>query len=466
MKMDPLSSQVLQLLKQAPARILVIGGFAFEAGLLGRERSVVLPSLEAARELAEGLASGLAEPLDEPFDTVLWRAEALSLEGGLELFHQLLAPRGRLIAVMTCGARRAILLALLELGFVYLEEHEIPLPGTRVCLIALRRESFSVRALAAAEEKDILELFAPSFHVQRSVDHWRWKYEANPWGRRNVTVARSPEGELAAHYAGYPLPLVLAEGEARREMKAMQIGDTMTDPRFRQVGRGPTSLLGRCIRHYYTAFCEDRVAFNFGFNTGNIQKFSMLFAAAHRIEPVGFWQRPAAPPPETGGYKIERATRVGPAFDRFFDRVAPFYGLLVRRDAAYLRWRYLDCPDPPPFVILTARRFFRLVGYAVFRRRGDRLMWADALFHPRHLEAAGDLLRQALALPEHRGVEAIEAWFPPRPGWFWPYLSKLGFSARPEPNDLALMLVPHLEKNAADLLRERFYYTMGDGDLV
>lgn len=466
MKTDPLSSQVLQLLKQAPARVLVIGGFAFEAGLLGREITLELSSLEEA----EKAHSAGAEELAEPFDTLLWRApwrteEASSHE--LAPLHRLLAPRGRLIVVVSLAGRRELLLELFRLGFVHLEEHEVDLSTSKVRAIALRREDFSLRALQPGEESAILELFTPSFHVQRSIDHWRWKYENDPWGCRNVTIARGPEGELAAHYAGYPLPLAhVSPGGRRRDLLAMQIGDTMTDPRFRQVGRGPTSLLGRCIRHYYTAFCEDRVAFNFGFNTGNIQKFSMLFAGAHRIEPVGYWLRPAAPPPAAAGYRTTRVTSPGPAFERFFDRVAEHYGLLVRRDPAYLRWRYLDCPDQPPFVLLAAWRFFRLVGYAVFRRRGDQLAWADALFDPRHLASAGDLLRHALALPEHQGVSSIEAWFPPRPGWFWPRLSGLGFSARPEPHDLSLMLVPHLERDAATLLRERFYYTLGDGDLV
>ena len=456
MKIDPLSSQVLQLLKQAPQSVLVIGGFAFEAALLGRERTLELPSLAAAAGL----------PAGEGFEAVLWRVEQeLPAAEAAGVLRGLLAPRGRLIAALPRSARREALLALFAAGFVYLEEHEVLLPA-RVCAIALRREDFPVRALEGSGEADILELFAPSFHAERSLEHWRWKYEANPWGRRNVTVAHSPDGELVAHYAGYPLPMASTAWGKRRELVGMQIGDTMTDPRFRQVGRGPTSLLGRCVRHYYTAFCEDRVAFNFGFNTGNIQKFSMLFAGAHRIEPVGFWQRPAAPPPASHGYRTGLVTAPGPDFDRLFERVANYYGLLVRRDSRYLRWRYLDCPDQPPFVILAAWRFFRLVGYAVFRRRGDQLVWADALFHPRHLRAAGDLLRHALALPEHQGVQAIEAWFPPRPSWFWPYLSELGFSARPEPHDLSLMLVPHAEKDAADLVRERFYYTMGDGDLI
>lgn len=475
MKMDPLSSQVLQLLKQAPARVLVIGGFAFETSLLGREKAAAATDLAAAAARFDAPEADAEAAPREPFDALLWRAEPpaeVPTSGGLAALRRLLQPRGRLIAVAPAEDRRELLLALFAEGFVLLEEHPVNLLSSRVAVLALRREEFPVRALgdgrlsAAAEEAEILELFAPSFHVARSAEHWQWKYERNPWGRRHVTVARSPEGELAAHYAGYPLPLVHFGGGRRREMLALQIGDTMTDPRFRHVGRGPTSLLGRCVRHFYTAFCEDRVAFNFGFNTGNIQKFSLLFVGAHRVEPVGFWIRPAAPPPPARGYKTTRQATAGPVFDRFFERAAPNYGLLARRDAAYLRWRYLECPDDPPFVILAAWRFFRMVGYAIFRRRGDHLVWADALFLPRHLSAAGDLLRHALALPENRGVTTIEAWFPPRPGWFWPYLSELGFHARPEPNDLSLMLVPHREAQAADLVRERFYYTMGDGDLI
>ena len=454
MKIDPLSSQVLQLLKQTPAKVLVIGGFAIAPELLGRDEARAVPWLDAAPD--DG----------EVFDSVLYRAEPETPGESLGRLRQLLAPRGRLIVVVPAAERHQLLLDLLGFGFVFLEEHEVNLVTSKVRVLALRREDFPVRALGPGDEKDVLELFTPSFHVQRSQEHWRWKYDDNPWGKRNITVAFSPEGELVAHYAGYPVPMVLTTYGRQTELLGLQIGDTMTDPRYRQVGRGPTSLLGRCVRHYYTAFCEDRVAFNFGWNTGNIQKFSMLFVGAHRIEPVGYWQRPAERPLKTYGYRTRRVSQLTTAFDRLFARVSPHYGLLVRRDSAYLKWRYQDCPDAPPFVILAAWSFFRLVGFAVFRRRGDHLVWADALFDPRHLRASADLLAQALALPEFQGVSAVEAWFPPRPSWFWHYLSELGFSARPEPNDLALMLVPHLEKRAPQLLREKYYYTLGDSDLI
>ena len=45
----------------------------------------------------------------------------------------------------------------------------------------------------------------------------------------------------------------------------------------RHVGRGPTSILGRTALHFYETFCEGKVAFNYGFNVANIQRFSLKF---------------------------------------------------------------------------------------------------------------------------------------------------------------------------------------------
>ena len=45
------------------------------------------------------------------------------------------------------------------------------------------------------------------------------------------------------------------------------------------------------------------------------------------------------------GIRVEEVYEVGPAFDRLFEKAAKHYGVLVKRDARYLKWRYLDCPD-------------------------------------------------------------------------------------------------------------------------
>jgi hypothetical protein len=55
-----------------------------------------------------------------------------------------------------------------------------------------------------------------------------------------------------------------------------------------------------------------------------------------------------------------------------------------------------------------------LAGWCVFRRRDDRLVWGDALFHPRHDGAAESLLAAAVRLPDLAGARQLETWFSPR----------------------------------------------------
>ena len=106
-----------------------------------------------------------------------------------------------------------------------------------------------------------------------------------------------------------------------------------------------------------------------------------------------------------------------------------------------------------------------MVGWSVFRRDGDRLIWGDALFHPRHaLGAAHACLAQVLQSSACRGVNTIESWFSPRPSWWVTVLQQLGFEQQEEPHGLWMTCVPHRDPQAAESLRQ-LYYTMGDGDL-
>jgi hypothetical protein len=248
----------------------------------------------------------------------------------------------------------------------------------------------------------------------------------------------------------------------------------MSAPEYRHVGRGPTSLLGRTARHFYARFCEGRVAFNYGFNTGNIQRFSVLFMRARRVESVPFHvrdPRPAPPPPTRQlaawlrGVRMRRIERFDQRFDELFVRAAPHYGVLVARDARYLNWRYVDCPDVRYFAYALERRGW-LAGWIVLRHKGETVQWVDALFDPAGGRDLNFLLGSALAAPEHQGRQRVEAWLTPRPVWWATAVAGLGFAARPEPNDLALMVVPFLQETAEADLRARFYYTLGDSDLA
>ena len=141
--------------------------------------------------------------------------------------------------------------------------------------------------------------------------------------------------------------------------------------------------------------------------------------------------------------------------------IAASYGFLVRRDARYLRWRYLDAPDAS-YRMVAIRKWRRLVGWSVFRLRENRLIWGDALFDSGHADAVEVLLRHVV--PGDR-VEWVEGWFPQRPAWFAAVLDRLQLIGKPEPQDLALMCVPFTMSDAVERMRQSLYYTLGDSDL-
>ena len=326
-------------------------------------------------------------------------------------------------------------------------------------------ERIVVRSYSRGDEAAILDLFARSFHQPRSIEQWRWKFQQNPFGRERISVAL--EGSrLVGHYAGYPVPFVLGG----REFLGNQIGDTMTEPSIRHIGRGPTSVLGRTALHFYENFCEGKVGFNYGFNVANIQKFSLRFLRSDRVESVTYRRRDLEPDPMKRLTRVERYAR-GVQFqllprptaelDELFARVAASYAFLVRRDARYVGWRYFDCPGTP-YVVVAMRKWRRLMGWLVFRIRERTLTIGDLLIDPDHLELFDLALRH---LTRVYPVVAVDGWFPPRPRWLDEMLQASGFETRAEPQDLSVMCVPFEVPDAVARMRESLYYTMGDSDL-
>jgi hypothetical protein len=462
--------------------------FAFPVlrGLLPAEARRVLLIAEKPAEAASAFAqSGLeATPARElpaagEVDAVvlldgLAGSPPERLKAILERAHALLAERGRVLAVTAPGGPgpRELTIALSEAAFAIVKQVPLEIPGEpRRQAFAGRRDEYLVREYRQGDEHQILPIFHGSFYVERSPERWRWEYAENPYGNRTISEAFTRDGQLVAHYAGYPVRFWSDTGGEPRSRTALQIGDTMTLPSVRGVGRGPTSLLARTLRHFYARYCEGRVAFNYGFNTGNIQRFSLAFAGARRLEDVPYFERDAGLPlPGPGrlrallsGLRVERVTSVDGRWDEFFQRVRGGYRCLIERDARYLDWRYLRCPDAAHALYAVFHRG-RLAGWSVFRRRSDRLLWGDALFDLDRPEAARAVLAHALAEPENRGVRTVAAWVTDRPAAWRRLMEGLGFERRPEPDDLGYMSVP-FEEDPEEDFRAHLYYTMGDGDL-
>ncbi len=517
------------LLPEAPARVLLLGCSDATDGPVG-----------AGREIHRAKESVELDPETAPFDAVLWYGDSREDAGAVvACLPRHLNDDGLLIVVVPlpadaatttpadtstttpadtpAGARRRgslphhrqvrlreIVRRLSEAGFAIRKDQDIvpQRPGAAGWkILVARRDPFLIRSYRDGDEQAIRRLFRASFHLDRSLDHWRWKYVDNPFvplrgkspfvplrgipsfvpllGRPSfvplrgnlcrISLATGADGagdQLVAHYGGYPIPIWYDDARGRRTFLALQIGDTMTDPAVRDAGRGKAGLLARTVRHFFALHRDGTFGLFYGFNTGPIQRFCRWFIGGSQDRPVRYLVRdlePAPPDWQRGGYRVERVEAVGAAWDRFFRRVAPSYRFLVRRDARYLDWRYFKRPDAR-YVMLAARRFRRLVGWGVFQRRDDRLAWGDALFDPRHTSAAEPILAAALADPELAGARRIEAWFSGGPRRWNEQLAKLGLVTRPEPQGLGMIALADAEPEAFDKLGE-MYTTMGDGDL-
>ncbi len=525
---DFLPSLIQSHLPPPPARLAVSGPAAGAGGAAAAEaeelRRALAERLEVAGyQVVERAVEGAGGPAAAS-DAVLLLAAGAPEADHLEALRRHLPEEGRLLLLNDVGegpgappeerleAARERTRRLYAAGFAILAEAVASEGGAGLPdgpalvgddpavdgphLTVARRAEHRVRAYRPGDEAAILDLFATVFHHRRSLARWRWAYEDNPYGRHHVSLAVDPDSRPVAHYAGYPVRVWAAPGVLAPEagsVPAIHVGDTMTAPGARRVGRRRTSLLTRTTNHFFAAFSRGRVAFNYGANVGKVQRFYRRAAGAHRLEDAPYRSRHLDGRPFAGapgplrrtlqGWRVERlpaparsperwgaGTPLAEELDDLWRRARAAYRMLVERDRRYLAWRYA-APDTAYHLWAVYRRR-RLVGWGVFRHeiRGtggeadERLVWGDALFDPGEARAPAALLAAVVAAPEHAGARRVEGWLCDRPGWWRRAVEELGFEARPEPEGLGLVYAPFTGDPAPALHRD-FHYTKGDFDL-
>jgi SAM-dependent methyltransferase len=341
-------------------------------------------------------------------------------------------------------------------------------------LFVARKDPVFIRFYREGDEEQILPMFNRIFFQQRTLEHWRWKYRDNPFGSHKIVVAVDGEGSLAGHFAAYPVPYHSPASLDAADL-VFHGGDTMTNPEFRHLGRGKTSVLSRMFSYFYPKFCEGNIPYIYGYNTATIRKLGERYLGYEYTSPVSLYalnvEQKRVSCTATGGlrklfsgFSVVRVAGVGEAYDHFFERVGDEYQSLVKRSALYLQWRYFDCPDTDYHVFAVKKRG-KLVGWAVFKPQGQTLVWGDALFdQPFAAVAAPMLINKALKFFS-RDITRIEAWFSPAPSWWAAILDRMGFVPEPEPNNLAPAYKIFDRNFSVDFFEKHHYYTMGDSDL-
>src|SRR5439155_1668447 len=164
------------------------------------------------------------------------------------------------------------------------------------------------------------------------------------------------------------------------------------------------------------------------------------------------------------GVAVRPATGFGPEYDRLWARARPSYAMCVRRDAAYLEWKYERCPHRR-YARWEARRGDDLVGSAVSRHedyRGLRLGWITDVF----TEASDGAARQALlsaVLADFRQARVARAQAFSLHAGLGNEMLRRGFSRGPSPMQFCVRSRAGGNEVLAD--PGRWHVVFGDSDM-
>jgi len=255
----------------------------------------------------------------------------------------------------------------------------------------------------SADDETLFRLYQGVFGAsltETSRRRWRWQYIENPQtGPEGPEIWVAKEGDtVLGQYASMPVRLQWGGDEVRSSWGM----DVFLKPEAR--GRGVGALI-------FTTWSDHvDVALGLGLTPSSYGLFKKL--RYRDVGPVPFFRKildPAAvakrrlgtalgalaapllraglelatpAPPADAGVRVRSVTGFSDAYDRLWERCKDAYAMCVRRDRAYLEWKYARCPNRS-YTLHEASRDGALAGFAVSRHedyRGLRLGWILDVF--------------------------------------------------------------------------------------
>ncbi len=302
------------------------------------------------------------------------------------------------------------------------------LPGSGTCIARLARTktavttmqhgSLAIRPYLPGDETRILATFNLVFRQEcgarfadRDLAYWRWQYLENPAGTQ-VLLAVDADGTVASQYAAIPQTVDTAFGPLR----FVHVVDSMTHPNWRQ-GLHRESLFATLGRAFTADYSRHGNELGYGFpvraaeRIGNrLLDYRLLRAIDYLVRPCSF---PVPPAPAAIDVRHERT--VPREADRLWQHCLPKHPCSVRRDHAFLHWRYVAIPTRDDYEIVSATRGGQLTGLMVLRPRHelvpDSCAIVDWVCHDDDADTAVALIARACAVAAGAGRQRLAAVF-------------------------------------------------------
>lgn len=312
----------------------------------------------------------------------------------------------------------------------------------------------TIETRSGGDAEDLFRLYEEVFGealTESSRRRWTWQYHENPSaaGEPAIWVARDG-GQALGQYASMPVRLgwggrevrsswgmdVFLKEAARGRGIGAQLFDTWRNSVDVALGLGltPSSYgLFKKMRYtdvgpvpFFVKMMDARAVARRRFGTPGAVA-APLFALGWRL------RHPERPLRDTS-LAVTAASDFTPAYDALWARAGGAWTMCVRRDRAYLNWKYRRCPTRE-YAIDEARRGETLAGFAVSRHedyRGLRIGWLVDCFAARDDDAARDaLLGAVLARFRRSHVARVQAFAMSAP--LARSLQRLGFRGATSP---------------------------------
>ncbi|MEO0481853.1 MAG: hypothetical protein AAF196_20500 [Planctomycetota bacterium] len=337
---------------------------------------------------------------------------------------------------------------------------------------------YDIRPYQPGDEAGILPSFNTVFREvvgegfeDRAPELWDWQYLQNPAGHR-IWLAVTPDGTIAGQYAGVPQTFATDFGK--------QIFVHAVDSFVVKEHRAGLKRPGLFVNtgQPWFQWCEDGGdGVIYGYPVPNARRIGEKFLGYQMTRSVDYLVRPF----EVG--EIQRETSDAELTVRTVDEVPQDLDQLNERFLAGRRcamnktrdvvdWRYRQVPDGrSTYTLIEARRGAELHGFAVLRVNWELV--PDACWIADWMTAEGDgearlaMLQLTAELGQAAGRTSMAAMFAP-----WSpeskHFERLGFAWQPSSNwfERIQIVNPFHAEMPVDWLRDHWWYTLGDTDLV
>jgi hypothetical protein len=306
---------------------------------------------------------------------------------------------------------------------------------------------YDIRRYRPGDENAIRMLFQRVFGAELTSEQWTWKYKNSLAHHALPMVATGPSGELVAH-AG----VLYLEGQYQGErIPFLQICDVMVAQEARgQLGNKNlfTRLVRKLFEQLYAQFPN---AFNYGFPGRRPFLLGGYARAYGLVEHARETALQALRP--NPWLRVERSVLVSSDLDRLWQRFRKHFALCLRRDQAYVHWRYAEHPT----IDYHRVRFLiwgRIVGWAVLHTKAERTEVVDLFCHPRRLRQLLSALAYWLNIEKYPPAFVLlsDRW-------------RQTIAGESQETELITASATWKFSFPTDEVRQSLFYTMGDVDI-